>query len=161
ILHRLVDDVANSLGAVGWWAAGPGREQELAVLAVAALEDRGVSNLTKLAKEIKRDALLLSVEKTELLAAVAGGREQVLKMLKGAVWGQAPGAGMEKSPMTALCLLTALVVGDSPRPNARYAGAEIEAPFDKYLLANPLLMDVTGAKVIRLQDGHRVVLAVA
>jgi hypothetical protein len=40
-------------------------------------------------------------------------------------------------------------------------GVEIEKPFDAYLLANPLLMEVTGAKVIRLENGQQVVLAVA
>jgi len=38
---------------------------------------------------------------------------------------------------------------------------EIEKPFDGYLAANLLLMEVTGAKVIRLPNGNQMVVAVA
>ena len=38
---------------------------------------------------------------------------------------------------------------------------QIEKPFDRYLQANPLLMEATGAKIITLQDNKRVVVSVA
>lgn len=44
---------------------------------------------------------------------------------------------------------------------AKFSEVEIEKPFDTYLQANPLLMEVAGAKVIRLKGGKQVVLAVA
>src|SRR4051794_32772175 len=42
-----------------------------------------------------------------------------------------------------------------------FSSVEIEKPFDLYLQTNPLLMEVTGAKLIRLANGQRVVVAVA
>jgi serine/threonine protein kinase len=43
----------------------------------------------------------------------------------------------------------------------RFSEVEIEKPFDGYLLAHPLLMEVAGAKVIRLENGNQMVIAVA
>jgi hypothetical protein len=43
----------------------------------------------------------------------------------------------------------------------RFSAVEIEKPFDLYLMANPLLMEVTGAKIIRRESGDQVLLAVA
>jgi len=43
----------------------------------------------------------------------------------------------------------------------KFSAVEIEKPFDTYLKANPLLMEVAGAKIIRLKDGKQVVLSVA
>jgi hypothetical protein len=43
----------------------------------------------------------------------------------------------------------------------RFSEVEIEKPFDAYLRSNVLLMEVTGAKIIRLGDDRHVVLAVA
>jgi len=43
----------------------------------------------------------------------------------------------------------------------KFSDIEIEKPFDTYLLANPLLMEVTGAKLIQLPNGNQVVIAVA
>jgi hypothetical protein len=45
--------------------------------------------------------------------------------------------------------------------NTGFAAVQIESPFDVFLKAHPVLMEVTGVKVIRLQDGRRVILAVA
>jgi hypothetical protein len=44
---------------------------------------------------------------------------------------------------------------------AHFSEVEIERPYERYLLANPLLMEVTGAKIIRLPMGRSVVIAVA
>ena len=59
-----------------------------------------------------------------------------------------------------LLLLALLAAADGPEAE-KFSEAEIDKPFDGYLLANPLLMEVTGAKVIRLPNGNQVVLAVA
>lgn len=45
--------------------------------------------------------------------------------------------------------------------NSRFSDIDLEKPFDKYLLANPLLMEITGAKIIRLPGGNQVILSVA
>jgi hypothetical protein len=61
--------------------------------------------------------------------------------------------------MAPLLLLAALL----PHADAdeKFADVAIEKPYADYLRANPLLMEVAGAKVIRLDDGKQVVLAVA
>lgn len=50
-------------------------------------------------------------------------------------------------------LSTVLVAGE-------FRDVKIDKPYDTYLKARPLLMEVTGAKVIRLKNGNRVVLGV-
>lgn len=61
--------------------------------------------------------------------------------------------------------MSALVLGVALLATAadpeRFSEVEIEKPFDGYLKANRLLMEVAGAKFIRLKDGRNVVLAVA
>lgn len=47
---------------------------------------------------------------------------------------------------------------DKPSP---FAKVKIDPEFAEYLLADPLLMEVEGAKVLRLQDGRLLVLGVA
>jgi len=42
-----------------------------------------------------------------------------------------------------------------------FSDIRIEKPFDRYLLANPLLMESTGAKVIKLPKGKSLVVSVA
>ena len=42
-----------------------------------------------------------------------------------------------------------------------FTDVQIEKPFAKFLKADPLLMEVTGAKVIRHKDGRTILLAVA
>lgn len=53
-----------------------------------------------------------------------------------------------------------LVAGADDEAKPRFSAIEIEKPFAKYLQANPLLMEVAGAKIIRLQNGRQLVLAV-
>src|SRR5262249_29021771 len=62
--------------------------------------------------------------------------------------------------MVSLELLSALLAfgGDSEAP---FRSVEIDPRFEGYLRTNPLLMAVPGAKVIRLDNGNQVVLAVA
>lgn len=58
--------------------------------------------------------------------------------------------------MTALWLLLACLLDDAPK----FTDIAIDKPFAQYLLANPVLMEVSGAKVIRLPNGQRAVIAV-
>jgi hypothetical protein len=62
--------------------------------------------------------------------------------------------------MTRLVLLGAVIVAGADGA-ALFRAVEIDPQFDGYLRANPLLMQVPGAKVIRLSNGKQVVLAVA
>ncbi len=58
-------------------------------------------------------------------------------------------------------LLSALVCAGDPKPDERFTEVEVEKAFRPYLLPNPLVMETAGAKVIRLDGGRTVVLAVA
>lgn len=48
-----------------------------------------------------------------------------------------------------------------PAVAKKFSAIEVEKPFDAYLFANLLLMESTGAKIIRLPNGRQVILAVA
>jgi hypothetical protein len=61
--------------------------------------------------------------------------------------------------MNILMLCSALLDADPVRE--RFSDIEIQKPFDTYLRSNMLLMEVTGTKIIRLENGQQVVLAVA
>lgn len=58
-------------------------------------------------------------------------------------------------------LILSLAMLPAADPEAKFDAVEIEKAFEVYLRSNPLLMEVTGAKIIRLDNGNRVVLAVA
>ena len=60
----------------------------------------------------------------------------------------------------AQCCLVVLLLGADKPPEPRFRDVEIEADFEPYLTSNRLLMEVTGAKVIRRKDGTSVVIAV-
>lgn len=60
--------------------------------------------------------------------------------------------------MSGVVLFVVLAVGADTE---KFSNVEIERPFDTYLQANPLLMEATGAKIIRLDNGRHVILAVA
>jgi hypothetical protein len=62
--------------------------------------------------------------------------------------------------MIGVVLLSALLFAGSDG-EAPFRAVEIDPRFEGYLRANPLLMEVPGAKVIRLDNGNQVVLAVA
>jgi hypothetical protein len=55
----------------------------------------------------------------------------------------------------------ALMLGADPTSADRFSDVRIEKPFDGYLRANRLLMESTGAKIVRLQKGKSLVVAVA
>ena len=62
--------------------------------------------------------------------------------------------------MTCLVFVSLLLAGD-PFAADSFADVRIEKPFDSCLLANPLLMESTGAKVVKLPKKRSMVLAVA
>ena len=60
------------------------------------------------------------------------------------------------------CLLfVSLLLGADQSAADRFSDVRIEKPFDRYLLASPLLMESSGAKVIRLPKKRCLILAVA
>jgi hypothetical protein len=61
--------------------------------------------------------------------------------------------------MNSLLLSIAILCAQEPAP--KFKDIEIEKPFDAYLLAHPLLMDVAGAKIVKLADGKVLVVGVA
>jgi hypothetical protein len=63
--------------------------------------------------------------------------------------------------MIALCFMLAATACATDGEAQKFSKVDIDKPFEAYLLSNPLLMEVTGAKVIRLDDGNRVMIAVA
>ncbi len=54
-----------------------------------------------------------------------------------------------------------LLLGADPPAADRFADVQIEKPFDRYLLANPILMENVGAKIITLPKRRSLVVAVA
>jgi hypothetical protein len=62
--------------------------------------------------------------------------------------------------MIRLVLLCALL-GAGADGEAPFRAVEIDPQFEGYLQANPLLMAVPGAKILRLDNGNQVILAVA
>ena len=58
-------------------------------------------------------------------------------------------------------LLLSLMLGAEPSAADQFSDVRIDKPFDRYLLANPLLMESTGAKVIKLPKKRSLVVAVA
>ena len=63
--------------------------------------------------------------------------------------------------MNCLLLIPMFLLGAGPSAADRFSDVRIDKPFDRYLLANPLLMESTGAKVIKLPKKRSLVLAVA
>jgi hypothetical protein len=61
--------------------------------------------------------------------------------------------------MNSLLIAAALLYAQDQAP--RFKDIEISKPFDSYLLANPLLMDVAGAKIVKLPSGKTLVIGVA
>src|SRR5262249_817721 len=62
---------------------------------------------------------------------------------------------------TMYVLILAALVGLADDDRPKFRDVEISKPFDVYLRANSLLMSVTGAKIIRLPDGKRMIVGVA
>lgn len=62
--------------------------------------------------------------------------------------------------MQTILLLSLIAVGNEPAADD-FTDVQIREPYRSYLLADPLLMQVTGAKLIELGNGRRIVMAVA
>jgi hypothetical protein len=62
---------------------------------------------------------------------------------------------------TALIVMMLAVVGDDPKLAQRFSDLEIDDAFRPYLTSNVLIMELTGAKVIRLPKGKTVIISVA
>lgn len=60
-----------------------------------------------------------------------------------------------------LVVMSVLALGGEESASDRFSAVEIVPPFDRCLLANPLLMEVTGAKIIALPGKRSVIVAVA
>jgi hypothetical protein len=111
-------------------AAAPEAERRR-VLArgITKAEDRGVAAFDTLAAEVKKDANLLDLtERPELVAAIAAARARFEAELRAAL----------EDPLPA-------------KPSFR--DVTIQAPFDRYLTANPLLMDLAGGILVEPGDG--------
>lgn len=63
--------------------------------------------------------------------------------------------------MQLVLIALSLLMVDDAKLAKRFSDMEIEDAFRPYLTSNLLLMEVTGAKVIRLADGKKVILSVA
>jgi len=57
-------------------------------------------------------------------------------------------------------LFVSLLLGAEPAAD-KFADVQIEKPFSRFLMANPLLMESTGAKIIKLSGNRSLVVAVA
>lgn len=110
-------------------------------IAIAELEDRLTTWFKQFEKDVVIDKLLLDDEKLKLNEKAVTARECCLEGLRAAVK-QREQARTEKGRA------------------AQFCEVEIEPDFEKYLTANPLLMELAGAKVVRRKDGSIVVIAV-
>lgn len=63
--------------------------------------------------------------------------------------------------MQAVLIALLLLMADDATLAKRFSDVEIEDAFRPYLTSNLLLMEVTGAKIIRLPDGKKAILSVA
>jgi len=63
--------------------------------------------------------------------------------------------------VTTVFLFVSLMALAADSPSSQFSEVRIEKPFDRYLLASPLLMESTGAKVITLPNKRRMIIAVA
>ena len=60
-----------------------------------------------------------------------------------------------------LVVMLLMVAGDDPKLAQRFSDLEIDDAFRPYLASNVLIMELTGAKVIRLPRGKTVIISVA
>ena len=63
------------------------------------------------------------------------------------------------SAPASLLLVCLSLCAQSPPPG--FSEVQIDPPFDRYLRANPLLMEIGGAKIIRLGQGRKLIVSVA
>ena len=104
-------------------------------LTIARVEEEGVDQLRRLREEVAGHKMLLFTERDDLLRAIEDRKAALLEALKETV--------------------------RQRRVIAQFADIKLASPFDGYLLSQPLLMEVTGAKVIRLTNGRTAVVGIA
>lgn len=112
---------------------------------IADLEERTNAAFEVIAKEIDGEKLLLEIEAKELRETAAMQKARVFDALRGAV-ARHDGAAKPAEP--------------PPAVTKAFRDIEVDPPFDGVLFANVLLMETSGAKVVRLPDGGRMILAV-
>jgi hypothetical protein len=61
----------------------------------------------------------------------------------------------------ALVLISLVTLAADESSSNQFSDVRIEKPFDRYLLANPLLMETSGTKVIKLSNKRSMIVAVA
>ena len=110
-------------------------------IAIAELEERLAARFDQFERDVRADNLLFAGDRTKLISEVVTVRDRCLQGLRSAVE-QREQARAEKNR------------------TAQFRDVEIEVDFEKYLISNPLLMEVAGAKVVRRKDGSNVVIAV-
>jgi|GEM_PF-1047224 len=111
-------------------------------IAIVELEERMTAWFTQLELDVRADKLLLVTEQSELSSDMTTVRDRSLHMLRNAV-------ERREKDRTEKAL------------DAQFPDVNIEADFEVYLKSNRLLMEISGAKVIRRKDGSSVVIAVA
>lgn len=119
-------------------------QQEAFFKAVADFEGMAKRGFKVLAAEIRQDKLLLTIEADELVQQVERDQADLMDRLK---------ESFESLPEESFA--------DPPDVKKKFSEIEIDEPFDRYLLANSLLMEASGAKIIKLKNGNKVVLSVA
>ena len=137
-IEQLVSVFDQELDPVRSKPLDSGNEFEIAI---AELEERQNARFDQFEKDVRSDVLLHVHHQKELNAAAIAERNRCLQGLRAAVE-QREQARTEKDRA------------------AQFRDVEIEPDFEKYLTANPLLMEVAGAKVVRRKDGSIVVIAV-
>ncbi len=133
-------DYLNTLEqlAAGWDAARQsalGKTGDEFSQTIARLEEEGFDQLRRIRDEIAGHKLLLFTERDDLLQAIAGRKAGLLENLKETV--------------------------EQHKVISQFADVKLEKPFDGYLLSQPLLMEVPGAKIITLTNGRYAVVGVA
>ena len=131
---------------------------------IGSVEERAEAAFKAIDRQVEEDKLLLSVEQEELRPALKKAHAEVLESLKSAVarFDQRQEKAKKEGEEEMNCLLlVSLLLGADPSAADRFSDVRIEKPFDRYLLANPLLMESTGAKVVKLPKKRSLVLAVA
>jgi len=127
--------LAAAIGHAG--KADPEERRKLLNKAIASLEERGLAEFDRLQIAIVEDENLIDItERPELLSAVKLQRERFLDELRNAAKANPPAFD-------------------------QFSNVQVKKPFDEYLTANPLLMEVAGAVIIDLGPDRKVFIGIA
>lgn len=106
--------------------------------AITEAEDRGLAAFDKLAESVKTNASLLDLtERPEVMGAITAARKQLLGDLRQAI----------ETPLAPIKL--------------PFKDIQIEPPFDGYLTANPLAMELAGGIQVDTGNGRKILIGVA